>query len=363
MNSHVEKLRDLSSVWIYGDGGFAQEVSAFLNKQSVSVIGNITRDGFSINGEMGGVELYKSNEFPVVIGVFNHKDDPIEIISALESMNIKTIISPAKLMLLSQGLNFRKYYLDSDSKKDHLGKVVIEMSRKLNDEESINVLEGFIGYQQTGDVRSLVRSGGSDIQYLGRTLPSPFREKWLEGNLNWFDIGAFDGDTLRAIQESGRDLTNDNFICAEPDVINFGKLKSTVAKISTNVRLLNVAIGANPGQVDFIHEGTLSAHQTNQNVENNSIAPVEVMTIDQICLDFSPTHIKMDIEGAEMEALLGGMQTIISSRPKLAISLYHTPRDISELSDLLMTRITNYSWFIRSYGAHGYDTILYGLPN
>ena len=79
-------------------------------------------------------------------------------------------------------------------------------------------------------------------------------------------------------------------------------------------------------------------------------------------MDLSPTHIKMDIEGAEMGALTGGAYTLIKHRPKLAISLYHRHRDIVEIPLYLMKLLPNYNWFIRCYGAHGYDTILYGIP-
>jgi hypothetical protein len=40
---------------------------------------------------------------------------------------------------------------------------------------------------------------------------------------------------------------------------------------------------------------------------------------------FRPTFIKLDVEGAEPEALIGGRQTITSHRPTLAVSAYHQP--------------------------------------
>jgi hypothetical protein len=86
------------------------------------------------------------------------------------------------------------------------------------------------------------------------------------------------------------------------------------------------------------------------------------MTIDQICEDFKPSHIKMDIEGAEMSALIGAKESLLSYRPKLAISLYHLPYDVTRIPIYLMTLLHDYAWFIRCYGAHGYDTILYGIP-
>ena len=90
---------------------------------------------------------------------------------------------------------------------------------------------------------------------------------------------------------------------------------------------------------------------------------ISVLTLDDLCVNFKPTHIKMDIEGAEASAIRGGLSVLSMVRPRLAISIYHTPTDILEIPKLLMTILENYSWFIRTYGAHGSDTIIYGLPN
>ena len=181
--------------------------------------------------------------------------------------------------------------------------------------------------------------------------------------MKWFDIGSFDGDTLRAISHSGRNIKFDEFLCVEPDIFNFQKLQSTVDKLETKVELLNVAVGEKSGEIIFAHEGTLSAKQTETGSGSETDSSVKVFTIDKICENFRPTHIKMDIEGSELSAILGGLETLKNVRPKIAVSLYHKPFDIPELCSILMENLSDYSWFIRCYGAHGYDTILYGVPN
>lgn len=356
-------LKSIEKVWIYGNGGFAKEVCKFLKSQGIDIVGSITKLGFEYQGTIGDASLYEENKFPIIIGVFNHKDDPVEILDYLEVLAPPRIISPASFMNMFKGKHFSKYYLATDTNHDLVRTYVNLLEEKLSDEESVKVLRGFVNYREFGDARDLVRSAYADDQYLGKTLPNPFNVEWLKGSLKWFDIGSFDGDTLRAIYSSDRNMADDSFICAEPDNVNFKKLQLTVNQLGVSVQLHQAAIGAKAGTMAFNHEGTLSARPSGSNSNSDTSAVVQVETIDEICNEFVPTHVKMDIEGGELDAIKGGLTTLKTARPKIAVSLYHKPLDIIELCEILMTNLENYSWFIRCYGAHGYDTILYGVPN
>lgn len=363
MRSTPPSLRPNSKVWVYGNGGFARELSHFLVNQGVEIVGYISQGRFYMNSDSGGEELYHANKHPIVIGVFNHKDDPQEIVEHLDKIGCDNYLSPGDICLLFPNSNFHKYYLDSSYLNNNIQQEMKEISARLSDDFSREVFSGFINYQTTGNFEKIVPSAGITLQYLGKTLPTPFDEYWLEGNLRWLDIGSFDGDTMRAIQSSGRFLGKDKFLCIEPDAINFKSLEECVNKLEIPAELMNVAIGSSPGEIEFVNEGTLSAGIKTKGLKNSNISKVQLKTIDEVSIGFTPTHIKMDIEGAEMEALLGGSKTLQSVRPKLAISLYHLPQDITRIPLFLMKLLPNYSWFMRCYGAHGYDTILYGLPN
>lgn len=74
------------------------------------------------------------------------------------------------------------------------------------------------------------------------------------------------------------------------------------------------------------------------------------------------TFIKMDIEGAELEALHGCRDTIIKYRPKLAICVYHKPEDIIEIPSYIHEIVPEYKLYLRHHSKDLSETVLYALP-
>ena len=72
--------------------------------------------------------------------------------------------------------------------------------------------------------------------------------------------------------------------------------------------------------------------------------------------------IKMDIEGAEPNALAGAMRTIKQFRPQLAISIYHQPDHFLDIPQLLGDTLMNYCFYVRNYHFISNETILYAIP-
>lgn len=88
---------------------------------------------------------------------------------------------------------------------------------------------------------------------------------------------------------------------------------------------------------------------------------IEVFKLDDLLADESPSFIKMDIEGAESEALLGAEQIIKKYHPKLAISVYHKPEDIFRIPELILNYHKNYKFYLRHYSYTNSETILYAI--
>lgn len=89
---------------------------------------------------------------------------------------------------------------------------------------------------------------------------------------------------------------------------------------------------------------------------------VEVTSLDTELEGKEVTFIKMDIEGAELEALIGAESLIKKNRPKLAISIYHKMEDIIEIPQIILEYYPDYRLYLRHYSIITTETILYAIP-
>ena len=90
---------------------------------------------------------------------------------------------------------------------------------------------------------------------------------------------------------------------------------------------------------------------------------VNVDTIDNIVGDTPIGLIKMDIEGAELNALKGAINTLKKCRPYLALSAYHKPEDLITLPQFIKSVYGNCGIYLRKdfrLSLTGFD--LYVVP-
>ena len=89
---------------------------------------------------------------------------------------------------------------------------------------------------------------------------------------------------------------------------------------------------------------------------------VECVTLDAALAEVTPTHIKMDIEGAELDALEGAREVIARHAPVLAVCSYHRQADLWRIPALIHSINSSYRFFLRPHRIEGWDLVCYAVP-
>jgi len=104
----------------------------------------------------------------------------------------------------------------------------------------------------------------------------------------------------------------------------------------------------------------------NDNNHKTNVNMVDAISIDEFVRSRrikKIDYIKLDIEGAEMEALRGALNTLKWSRPQVAISIYHIKNHLIDIPEFLTNILDDYRFELHNYTSTFIDTILYAVPN
>ena len=199
-------------------------------------------------------------------------------------------------------------------------------------------------------------------------LPSPVEHKQyfaddlysFTNNDFFVDVGAFNGDTVQEFLK--RQGSNFNQVIAlEPDINNYKELESYIvtlpAQINEKVTSLCLAAGARKERIWFDAKGTVQS-----SVSKTGNIEIDCAPLDEILKGQAPTFLKMDIEGSEIDALLGCTDTIKKNIPILAICVYHRPDHIWKIPLLIHSLSEKYRFYLRPHDEEGWDLVCYAVP-
>lgn len=170
----------------------------------------------------------------------------------------------------------------------------------------------------------------------------------------FIDAGCYDGSTSVAFSEWANGYEKIYAWEANPNFIKQCETMFVQKKLS-NVELVPFAVWNKKDMIKFIS----SPYDAGAAVSNWGDIDVQADSIDNVLRGERVTFIKMDIEGAEFNALKGAYETIKKYKPKLAISIYHKPEDIVELPNLILSICPDYRFAIRHYTSDIVETVLY----
>jgi hypothetical protein len=107
-----------------------------------------------------------------------------------------------------------------------------------------------------------------------------------------------------------------------------------------------VAVARTPGFIDI--SGDDSIADGCARIAVSAEGRVSADTLDNLFADTAIDYLKMDIEGADLDALEGGRNLLRRCRPVVAVAAYHTPAHMAEIAEFLHAVLSP----CRLYAAH-----------
>jgi FkbM family methyltransferase len=277
-------------------------------------------------------------------------------------------------------------YPDSRAQLERMGCIHVESTASLRWKFADRLLPDFCQdlphklYEQAAEVRkaaSLWADDSSRREYLNHVrwralgdqdaMGPPVKEDSyfldklyrIEDHEVFVDCGAYTGDT--AEQVIRRNPAFSRIVAIEADPQNFDRLTKWIdtleASVALRIRALNVAVGAKRGKLRFQGGGGEGAKLA---ADGNVV--VECIPIDDLAAEAAPSFIKMDIEGAELEALEGARRSIQTHRPILSICVYHKQNDLWRIPLFIHTLAEDYRLFLRPHDVDGWQLVCYAVP-
>lgn len=212
-------------------------------------------------------------------------------------------------------------------------------------------------YEHLADYRSKLILNGIirywfelDINKLHSLLETAFSDYYdmdilqCDNNEVMVDLGAFTGDSIEDFIASYGMYKR--IYAYEITPSTFDIMQNRLAKYP-NIVLNRKGVGC---QKDLLYVNNGGARAGNKLLQAGD-AQVEVVTLDE---DISEpiSIIKMDIEGAEKDAIIGATQHIKNEKPRLLISAYHLPEDIFDIPYLINDIRDDYKFYLR-FNGHG----------
>lgn len=326
--SSWEKIKESGlPVVVYGMGNGADKVIDEFNRLSIPVMGVTASDDFVRGQSFRGFTVKKLSDFSgdFIIAVAFASSIP-EVMNHIYSLCDKYRVLVPCVPVFGDEI-FNREFIEKNKEK-------INSAYALFDENSKRIFAGCVNFMFGGELETL-KSITTDKDEVFNNIFS------FDSDESYLDLGAYKGDTV----EEFLYYTNgkyENIIAVEPDRRTFKKLSAYLENVENSIGIQKAIFSENK-TVNF------SSNAGRQSTISEKGEQIETTTVDEICKNQRVTYIKMDVEGAEIEAIEGAINTLKTQKPKLNIALYHKSADIFEIPLMLAEINPEYKFHIRRH--------------
>lgn len=249
-------------------------------------------------------------------------------------------------------------YTDFEFIKDHISDFE-RAYKRMSDKKSQEVFVNILNYKITKNEKYLTKLQNYVDDEKSQYFDSGIFE--FLPNERFLDIGAYIGDTFETLDKIYRDSW-EHYYGLEADEKIYRKLVGTLKKSQKEEKcsIYNAAAWDSNTTLYFesnAGSSTVSNHQTELQI------PVSAKKVDELLEHEKVTFVKMDIEGAEMNALRGMKRLIQENKPVLAICVYYLRDDYYKITDFIESILPEeYTFYMRQYRYTPTETVCYGVP-
>lgn len=227
-----------------------------------------------------------------------------------------------------------------DEHKEEIGK----LKNNLFDEKSKQMLDKII-YNRNNNIFDYSNLKSDPQYFLLDILDFHHEEIFIDG-------GGYSGDTIKEFIT----LTENKYkkiYSFEPGETSFSIIEKNFSN-DDRIECFNLGLWDKETSLFFEDNGL----DLGNKVSNQGNIEIKVNAIDNL-IHGPVTFIKMDIEGAELEALEGAKTIIQKYKPKLAICIYHKYDDLWRIPNYIKELVPEYKLFIRHHSLMNSDTVVY----
>lgn len=324
-----------------------------INKLTKSVLKNVEVDG--IIDDFTRVQRSRKKEILQIddvakdaIILWTSTGSPLEVKRTLDKKGFKNISYLAFYRYSTFDLieppfitDFEDDYKNNKESYDYLYNL-------FSDKKSKEVFEKIINFKMSFDYDFMEGfTNNHEGQYFDKELIPDIK------SIRFVDGGGYVGDTATEVIKNYPDF--EKIYLIEPIAENIRIARRELGHYE-NIEFLTCGVSNKKATLHFNEEKSFST------IYGKGTNSVEVDTIDNLIkerVDF----IKLDIEGAEQDAIDGAKETIKRYKPILAICIYHKAEDWYKVPQKVLEIERDYSLYLRHYMEGIFETVLYCIPN
>lgn len=326
----IERLkRETRPIVVYGMGNGADKIFELCARHGVTITDIYASDEFVRGHSFRGIRVKKYSEifelygdFVILLAFAVFRDDLMERVD---------MMAHEHLLLVPDTPLFGEDIFDYDYFKANEDKINTALEL-MADETSRSVFVDIINAKLTGDYFLLRRCETDREEVFENIIKLGTHERYV-------DLGAYDGDTITEFLAQTGGLYS-KITAFEPDKKNRAKLEYKYASLD-GLKVYPYASWSENTTLHFTGNGGRMACLSDSGTD------VEARALDTVVMN--ATYIKMDVEGAERETLLGCRRIISKSKPALAVSAYHRAGDIFTLPLLIHDLCPEYKIYLRHH--------------